>query len=495
MIRTIHGKMTALMLGLFYLAGFLFIILVLFSNRMYFREASQEINRNIAKQIVSKQELLRGGQINQEALSAIYRDLLTVNPTITVYLLDLYGRILSSSVDPASLRQDHVSMEPVIQFSAGERAFPILGDDPADPANPKIFSACPIPIGGTPEGYLYITLGEGEHESITRMLTGSHIARLSVFAILSGIVLVSLMGLFLFRHLTRRLRRLTREVEAFKEGDFSESDTIPDENSAGKGDEIDQLHHRFHEMAQRIGAQVRALKDSDSLRRELITNISHDLRTPLTSLQGYLETLVVKEGLADGERQKFLDTALRHSNRLRRLVADLFELAKLDAGEVRYHPESFSLSELILDILQKHQLRASEKGVRLNSDFNAHLPFVTADIGLLERALENLIRNALQYTPEGGSVTVSIDQEGDSLVVQVKDTGYGIPEPDLPHIFDRYYRSEATEDQYAEGTGLGLAITKRIIELHGASVDVQSEVNGGSTFAFRLPISAGTGQD
>ena len=104
MIRTIHGKMTALMLGLFYLAGFLFIILVLFSNRMYFREASQEINRNIAKQIVSKQELLRGGQINQEALSAIYRDLLTVNPTITVYLLDLYGRILSSSVDPASLR-------------------------------------------------------------------------------------------------------------------------------------------------------------------------------------------------------------------------------------------------------------------------------------------------------------------------------------------------------------------------------------------------------
>ncbi|UCF30545.1 MAG: HAMP domain-containing histidine kinase [bacterium] len=489
MIRTIHGRLTALMLGLFYLAGFFFILLVLFSNRMYFREASQKLNRNIAKQIVSKQDLLRDGQVNHESLSLIYRDLLAVNPTITVYILDLYGHILSSSVELSSLQQDHVSMEPLIRFAGGEEAFPILGDDPADPDRRKVFSACAIPIEGPPEGYLYITLGEGEHESISRMLTGSHIARLSIFAVLSGIVLVSLVGLLLFRHLTRRLRLLTREVEAFKEGDFSEPETIVDDSTEGSGDEIDQLHRMFHEMALRIGAQVRELKDSDTLRRELITNISHDLRTPLTSLQGYLETLAMKADLADEERHRYMDTAIRHSNRLRQLVADLFELAKLDAGEVRYHPEPFSLSELILDILQKYELRAEEKGVRLNSDFSAHLPFVKADIGLVERALENLLRNALQYTSAGGSVTVSIGQQEETLVVRVKDTGVGISEQDIPYIFDRYYRSKETEDHHAEGTGLGLAITKRIIELHGRSIEVRSTAGEGSVFSFSLPVS------
>lgn len=495
MIKTIYGKMALLMLGLFYLTGFLFIVLVLFSNRMYFREASQKLNRNIAKQIVSKQELLRDGQVNEKAVVSIYRDLATINPTIEVYLLDLNGQILSSSVETAYLKQDHVSMDPIVRFLSKKDRLPILGDDPVDPLRSKIFSACPIPIEGAPEGYLYIILGVGEHESITRMLSGSYIARISIFAVLSGLVLVSLMGLLVFRQYTRRLRRLTREVEAFKEMDLASEQMALEKVPDGPGDEIDRLHAVFHDMAKIIGEQVMELRDSDALRRELLTNISHDLRTPLTSLQGYLETLSYKEDLTDDERKEFLDTAIRHSDRLRSLVADLFELAKLDAGEVRYLPESFSLSELVLDILQKHGLRAEEKAVRLNSDFSAHLPFVSADIGLVERALENLIRNAIQYTPEGGSVTVSILKEDRTLGIQVRDTGCGIAPDDLPHIFDRYYRAEHTQDHYADGTGLGLAITKRIVELHGSSIEVRSTVGAGSVFSFTLPITSPEDQE
>jgi signal transduction histidine kinase len=196
----------------------------------------------------------------------------------------------------------------------------------------------------------------------------------------------------------------------------------------------------------------------------------------------------MKEGrLAEGERTEYLDVALRHSTHLRRLVEDLFELAKLDAREVRPSIEPVSLGDLAQDVVQKYHLAAERKGVRLELDGGRDLPFVRADVGLIERVLTNLIGNAIEHTPSAGGVSVSTRLQGSTVSVRISDTGAGIPDEDLPRIFDRFFQAKAGKRD-GQHAGLGLAITKRILELHDSRIDVVSKVGAGTAFSFSLPV-------
>jgi signal transduction histidine kinase len=168
------------------------------------------------------------------------------------------------------------------------------------------------------------------------------------------------------------------------------------------------------------------------------------------------------------------------------LVAELFELAKLDSGETPLEIESFSMAELAQDIVEKFRLPATKSGVTLSTALTEELPFVEGDIGLIERALDNLIENAIRHTAEGGEVTVSVEPLPDSARVMVRDTGSGIPAEDRPFIFDRFYRGKNGGAGEGGGSGLGLAITKRILELHGSSIAVESSLGHGTSFSFVL---------
>jgi signal transduction histidine kinase len=241
-------------------------------------------------------------------------------------------------------------------------------------------------------------------------------------------------------------------------------------------------------MAQRITDQIQALTEKDSLRRELVVQVSHDLRTPLASLHGYLETLRMKESsLQSAERVEYLDIALRHSTRMRRLVEDLFELAKLDAKDIRPSIEPVALGELAQDVVQQYRLVAQRKGIHLALEGARELPFVSADIGLIERVLENLIDNAIEHTPSRGGISVSTRVQGHSVTLQVSDTGSGIPSEDLPRIFDRFFQAGGGSGD-GQHAGLGLAIAKRILELHDSSIHVISKLGAGTTFSFSLPV-------
>ena len=245
----------------------------------------------------------------------------------------------------------------------------------------------------------------------------------------------------------------------------------------------------FKQMADRIVLQIKELTESDSHRREFLANITHDLRTPLTSLQGYLETLLMKEGaLTPEEQRNYLMIAIKRSGQLGKLVSELFELAKLDSPDVQVRFEPFSLDELIRDILQKFQLAAEKKKITLHMDVAENLSLAFADIGLCERVLDNLIENAVRYTPEDGAIRVTAVPKDERIEVQVSDTGSGIRPEDITHIFERSSRLKRERPKDVERTGLGLAIVKRILELHGSDIRVNSAVNVGTTFIFTLPV-------
>jgi len=287
--------------------------------------------------------------------------------------------------------------------------------------------------------------------------------------------------------LTRRLKRLSQEMQRVSDSGFELSPSFATPGNGG--DEIDGLARSFAEMSERINKQIEQLKENDRLRRELVSNISHDLRTPLSAMQGYLETLTIKgDELTGEERKQYLEIATRHTVRLGTLIGDLFELSKLDAASVTPNLEAFSLAELVQDIAQEFQLDSENKDIKLAIDLDAAAGFTVGDIGLIQRVLENLVRNAIRYTPAGGEVTISISERPKSVAVSVSDTGPGIPEEEIPRIFDRFYRSAQGGEALSDSSGLGLAIVKRILDLHESRITVVSKLDAGTRFEFELPL-------
>jgi len=490
---SVYAKLaTSLFVLLLLTAGF-YTGVTLVTSRLYLEEVNQKLNREVAEHLVSEEILLAGGEVNQEALKHAFHMMMVVNPSIELYLLDLDGRILAFSAPPGKVRLERVSLAPIRRFLAAGAGFPILGDDPRNPGGKKAFSAARVGgPAGEPEGFLYIVLAGEQYDSVAGMLAGSHVLRLGLSALVVSLIVALLAGLVWFHFITRRLRRLAAAVEAFRRSDFTQPVTEGKEQAEGSGDEIERLDSAFRRMARRIAQQVGQLKQEDASRRELVANVSHDLRTPLATLQGYLDTLLLKDGSLSREQQRqYLETAARHGERLGKLVAELFELATLEALEARPAREVFSLPELVQDVVQEFRLQAERRQVRLEARLGDGLPFVSADIRMIERVLENLIDNALRHTESGGSVTVLVEAEGARVTVSVADTGCGIPAEEISRVFDRFHRVRTATVRQDGGAGLGLAIAKRVLDLHDRAIDVESELGVGTTFRFSLTVHPG----
>jgi signal transduction histidine kinase len=488
MPTSLFARLSAVLLGLLATLGVVLVMVAVQSTRRYEQEVTQRLNQSLAAHLVAEDVLMTDGVVNPDALEHVFHTLMVINPSIEVYLLDLEGLVVTYSAPEGRVKRERVSLAPIKAFLGGTEDLPILGDDPRSPHRRKVFSVAPIMVDDRYEGYLYVVLAGEEYESVAQVFRSSQILRLSV-AVVGTVLLVALFaGIGLFRVLTRRLRHLTAAVERFRNSDFSDPAAVARFRPGSSRDEIGILSRAVSQMADRIIRQVQALRQTDELRRELVANVSHDLRTPLSSLQGYLETVLLKEDrLTPDERRRFLETAGRQAERLGSLVDELFELARLESTEVTPDVEPFPLAELVQDVVQEFQLSASERGVRLAASLPDDLPPVAADIGLIQRVLQNLVENALKHTEHGGSVTVVLAPAGEAVVVRVEDTGCGIPQEDLVRVFDRFYQGAADSTEDRPRRGLGLAIVKRILDLHGSAIEAASTVGRGTIFSFSLP--------
>ena len=240
-------------------------------------------------------------------------------------------------------------------------------------------------------------------------------------------------------------------------------------------------------MAETILGDMDKIKSLEKLRRDLIANISHDLRTPLAIIQGYIETLQMKENeLSKEEREDYLNKINSSGERLSKLISQLFEYSKLEANQIEPEKEPFLISELANDIHRNYQVLAKKKNIILHLNMEKQIPLVFADISLVERAIQNLMDNALKFTPEGGEVTVEIHTNSKDVEIAIKDSGPGITKEEQQLVFERYRQTKTGKQK--EGAGLGLAIVRKIMELHNASIEVLSKPNEGTTFSFSLPI-------
>lgn len=466
--------------ALFFLVGFAFLALTNWSNNRYYQEITQNLNKSLAMYIAQREPLIRQGVVNERAMKELGSLVMVVNPIVEVYLLDTQGKILSYAVPKETVIRTQVSMAPIQTLLAGKQPFPITGDDPRSQHNDRVFSVFPVTDGTATTGYLYVILGGQTYQTLTQSLRSSYIVQQSL-AGLAALTLFAIAGaVLIFAVLTSPLRKLAKAMNEFQTHELK-SPTI----NQNEGDEIYYLTTTFVAMRQRINEQLERLQETDRLRRELISNVSHDLRTPMSSMQGYLEMLM-RPNITAYERKNYIEIAYKHCNRLTQLVKELFELSKLDAGRINPHYENFSLAELLQDVAQKFSLAAQNKDISINTPNSSQLFMVNADIGLIERVLENLIDNALRYTPKGGSIQLLLAQQQTHVDVGIQDTGIGLTEEDIPHIFERYYRGQKPTEYQEQSTGLGLAIVKRILELHNSVISVESQLNQGTCFRFPL---------
>jgi signal transduction histidine kinase len=466
--------------------GLVVLVVTTYSTGLYQQEVNQKLNHAVATHIVSEIQLFQNNAIDKAALQDLFHNLMVFNPSIEIYLLDINGNILAYSAPAGKVKRQRVDLNPIQTYLRGQTTFPLVGDDPRDSKRKKVFSAAPIINQDRLEGYLYVILGGEQYDNVVDKLRDSYILTLSIWIIVAGLLFSAAAGLVLFHFLTKKLRHLTNVVATFKQKNPLKH--LPLLELYQPGDEIEQLSISFREMAKRIDEQMEALQKIDSLRRELVANVSHDLRTPLTTLQGYIETLTLTEKpLSTQERQRYLDIALQHCRRLNKLVKELFELAKLEAQDIKVQRESFNLAELVQDVTQKFYLMAKEKQIEIVIEIKKVLPFAYADIGLIERVLENLLENALRHTPQQGKIYIILTHHHNAISIQISDTGCGIPQAQLPYIFERFYQRNKYH-HLGEHAGLGLAISKKIIELHKSSIQVNSKNPIGTTFSFQLPI-------
>lgn len=487
-----NSLFTRLSLGLFLLllaVAVLFSVLSLGSLRQYNASLDQELNRDLAKRLVADRNLVADGELDQQALKELFELYMNINPSIEIYLLDTDGRILSYSADPDKIKRNRVSLDPIKRLLDNMADYPVLGDDPRSHDRRKVFSVTPVPSAERLEGYLYVVLRGEEYDAAEAMARSGHYIEMAAWALGSSLAVVLLAGLAVFRLLTRRLTRLTRLVREFEHSDMSrEPHRTWRQQRPVIRDEIDYLGVTFDDMASRITSQIRQLQEKDAERRRLVAQVSHDLRTPLASIQGYIESLKLRAGrMEPREREAFLDIALRESRRLARLVDELFELASLEACERQPEAEPFALAELVYDVVQKHQQEAERRQVRLRVTGEPAMPMASGDVAMTERVLDNLIGNAVTYTPVGGTVELAFEDRAHP-VVAVRDSGPGIPEQDLPHIFEPFYRG-SREAGGGEGlhAGLGLAIAQRIMSLQKGTIRAGNRPGGGAEFFVRLP--------
>ena len=468
------------------LMGASYIFVTGYYANKYSQATSQKVNAKIADHLIAEKfqnasPFLEDGSVNKPLFGELMHEMMAINRSIEVYLLDKKGEILYSVVldhsDNSEVKK--VSLAPIEAFISTKGEEYILGDDPRNPGKKKIFSAAPFEVDGK-EGFIYIILAGQELQQVSDNLIGRYYSRLGIGATLLSMLFAGLIGLVSIWFLTKNLRLMTRTVRRFQEGDLEARIENP------KDSDIEVFANSFNEMADTIVGNIDKMKSVDQLRRELIANVSHDLRTPLAILKGYIETLQMKkDSLTQKEKEEYLQITHENVDRLSNLINQLFEYSKLEAEQITPVKEPFSITELSHDLIAKFKVLAEQKQIDLQLNNPQENCMVYADVSLVERALQNLMENAIKYTEPNGQIRLSLNRKNDHVEIDITDTGTGIALSEQPFIFDRYKQVDKSAKK--QGYGLGLAIVKKIMDLHGTTITVMSKPKKGTSFIFNLP--------
>ena len=445
MIHSLHFRL---------LAAFALVIIVTIGSVFFFtyRTTRSEIGR-----FGERAELMRARRVEFQLSSHYYHQggWEGIQPFVTQWG-NLYGRrIILTDTDGV-----------VVADSEGELlGEPYEADAPGRPMSP------PWETGTI--GVLYINPGLSPEVDIASLhIVGRTIGRFFLWGGLLAVAIALLLTFVLSRRILAPVKALTHAARRLGKGDFSQRVHFKDKGEVG-------------ELAQSFNSMADDLERNEQLRRNMVADVAHELRTPLSNLSGYLEA--IRDGVIkpDAGTIRSLD---EEASSLSRLVDDLQELSLADAGELKLICQKEDIPKLIKQAVAALQPQAEARGLMISASLPDKLPLVSIDSHRIKQVLHNLLENAVAHTSQGDSITVTAWQQDNQVKISVADTGEGIPAEDLPNIFERFYRVDKSRTRATGGSGLGLTIARRLVEAHGGKIEVQSEPGKGSCFAFTLPV-------
>jgi signal transduction histidine kinase len=488
--RSFVARLMLALAALLLTFGIFIALLSRFVVHEYNEEEQQRLSHGLAGHIVAHwPEITKSDRLQDDiaARKALLSMLMVVNPGVQVYTLNADGEVDAYIGPPGMTLQKKVDLGPVRSFLGGA-AMPLHGSDPMNPAARRLFSAAMFPAraGETrPPGYLYVVLDSPARAQIAQQISNRRIWQGAFVAALGAMLGTLVTGMFIFQRLSLPLQRLADRMRFYRHG--SAKGTTATVNDA-EGDEITSIDIAFEDMTQRIENQSERERQQMQAHRETMAGLAHDLRTPLTALHGYLEALASPTPALPETRLRMLGTALAQSDKVRRLTQQLFELAALQSCDELLNREHFRLDELVTDTVQKFEFLSERPPVELVGAAPGQVELL-GDIQLIERALTNLIDNAVRHGAGATQVQVSLRQIGNNAEILIEDSGLGLP-PELQHRLENGLSVREPPIKRSSGSigGLGLAIAQRVAALHGGTLRSMISQDGGTKLCFALPL-------
>jgi signal transduction histidine kinase len=447
--------------GLILVLGSFFIILTYMATLHYYQATTQRINKDVAAHIAQFTSPFDSTGLNRTIADSVFYDAMILSPSVEVYFLDTAGRVMYYHAPDSVIRQWQLSLAHIKQYILSGGTQYIKGPDPKEPGKDKIFSAADVVYGNKHLGYIYVILGGNNYQTVSQMLFGNHVTLLAIQVTVVVVVLSVALSLLYLNRIRRKLTKITDVLAAYREGNYKarfDSATF---------DEFSSLTRSFNTMADLLTHNIEQLEMAEKQRKDFLANISHDLRTPLTVIRGYVETLQdgSDHGTLTWEKQEEI-TGLLHKKirQMESMIMQLFELSRMESAEFKLAREPFNVAEVMEETANDLCKLAEQRQIRLTSSGTHEMIWINGDIALMERAIQNLAANAIKHTSEGGWVRITLEKRGRDILAAFENNGHALNEALLLWI-----NSDAVnkDPEQKVRLGLGLAIVKRILQLHG----------------------------
>ena len=477
---SIFTKLTILIFSLLVVLGALFISITYFATTYYHQASTQLLNKEVAGHIAKFTSPFTASGIDKQKADSVFQNAMVLSPAAEVYFLDTTGKVIYFHASEKDIKQWLIEPGPLKKYIENKGEKYIKGIDPKDPQQKKIFSAAAVQGDKAQLGYIYVILDSKRSENVMKLLFGSSIGNLAIKTIVIILLLTFLFSFLYLKRVRKNFNKMILVLQRFESGDYAARFNVKSQ------DEILPVTNAFNKMADLLSLTITKLTRSEKERRTLIASISHDLRTPLSIARGYTETLLLDDvKLMSVERNQFVQLIGNKIQQIENMVQQLFELSKLDAAEFTANKEPFVFSEIVQESVNTQQLIASAKKIELTCSVCQEIKWINADVSMMERAIQNLVDNAIKNTAPFGKVHISLTEENGVIIYTIENEAPPLTQELLQWINRTEWPNDLSINRPAKA-GLGLVIVQKILFLHNSRL--QAAVNKDrNLFSFRLP--------
>ena len=459
-----------------------FMYLTYLSTSDFHDASTQLLNKEVASHIAKFTSPFKSGGIDKKKADSVFYNAMVLSPSAEVYFLNTRGNVIAFHAPRNDIKQWILPLDNIKMLIASQGKDYIKGPDPKDPENPKIFSAAEVWDNTRELGYIYVILGS--NKDVTKMLYNSYFGGLIIKVFLAIFILSILLTLFYINRFGRRFSQMKIILEKFQQGDFKARFPV------GANDELGPIATSFNTMADQLVYNMDSITKSEKDRKDFIANISHDLRTPLSVARGYTETLLMKKEkqLSTEEKDEFLNVIYKKILQVEHMVQQIVAHSKMESANFVPEKEPFILSELLQEIVHDSSLSALEKTISIDSTKIENADWIFADIGMMERMIQNLVVNAIKYTPRNGLIKVSLCNTGKTLLFKIQNSGQML-NTQMVNWFNNENEPSLLSNR-PSNAGIGLVIVKKIVQIHQFKCEVAIDEHNGNTFVISMPVQA-----